>query len=109
MHNTVFARRLIRTGTSRESGGQRRKRKRRKVPSWTGQKSTKVKKTTLFSELPIWIRIIFGSWIWFRITEAWDAKIEPWRGWGLSQWRRGGSKWSPGGSVDQWTQIRITH
>jgi hypothetical protein len=27
---------------------------------------------------------------------------------GHSQWRRGGSKWSPIGSVDQWCQIRIT-
>jgi hypothetical protein len=27
---------------------------------------------------------------------------------GRSQWRLGGSKWSPGGSVEQWSQIRIT-
>ncbi len=29
-------------------------------------------------------------------------------GLGLPQWRRGGIKWSTGGSVDQWSQISIT-
>ncbi len=65
----------------------------------------------------------FGSWIrirvrlksWIRICVFIKAEIQkieklssgrrgPWR----SQWRSGGYKWSPGRSVDQWSQILIT-
>jgi hypothetical protein len=54
-----------------------------------------------------WIRDVFGSWIRIRI----GVKIQDCRGSkfsrGRSKWRHKGSKWRPGGSVDQWSQIRI--
>ena len=57
------------------------------------------------------------NWGWYFLS------YKCWQGWGSgalvaqngaleghgrSEWRRGGSKWSCGGSVDQWSQIRIT-
>ncbi|MFN9938005.1 MAG: hypothetical protein ACK56I_00890, partial [bacterium] len=48
IHKIFYIRRLTRTGTSRGNGEQRKKKKRRKVPSWTGQKSNKSKEQHFF-------------------------------------------------------------
>jgi hypothetical protein len=41
------------------------------------------------------------------MKELLRLKLELRRAVDAQKWRRGGSKWSPGGSVDQWSQIRI--
>ncbi len=91
--NILYTRRLTRTGTSRGNGGQRRKRKRRKVPSWTGQKNIK-SNNTFFANVdpgphyfwqlgldPYGIRV--KSWIRIRIVveirELQRLKMESWR------------------------------
>ncbi len=61
------------------------------------------------------IRMIFGSWSWIQIRIGVKrliririkVKLQELQSRGRSQWRRGGSIWSPGVSVDQWSQIRI--
>ncbi len=68
--------------------------------------SKKFHKVVLGKNQGLWIRIriIFGRWIHihikseFRSLEAQNGAVEDS---GRSQWRRGGSKWSPEGSVHQ--------
>ncbi len=57
-------------------------------------------------------RLSFGSWIRNRIEikiqKLKRLEIKPMERPGRSQWRSGGLKWSPAGSVDQWSKITIT-
>jgi hypothetical protein len=67
----------------------------------------------LGSLIRIRIRTRAKRWIRIRIKSqnsgAVEVKMELWDGGReRSQWRRGGSKWSRRGSVDQWPQICTT-